>query len=132
MQIRYFTKKGSVYIHQTDAGGGWLKRDPNGIFQPLAGAIHLPRTRLQELIREYPTSARDTTMCFGSGLAKEFFDDVKREHMIEAPAGQETNIFFLLSKGNDRYSLGYSSTIQRVEKTEIADETENNTNRFAM
>lgn len=117
MKIQYFTQKGSVYIHQTDTGG-WLKQDRNGVFLPLAGAIHLTRTRLQELIREYPTSALDTTVCFGTSLAKEFFDDAKREHIADIPAGQETNIFFLLSKEEGKFSLGYSSIIQRIEKTE--------------
>jgi hypothetical protein len=119
MQIKYFTKKGSVYICQTDASGCvWFKQDRDGVCQPLAGAIHLSRTRLQELMREYPPSARDTTFCFGNGLAKEFFDDAQREHIADIPAGAETNIFFLLSKGEDKFTLGYSSTIQRIEKSE--------------
>lgn len=134
MQIRYYTKKGSIYIYQTDTSGNgsWLKQDRNGLFLPLAGAIHLLRTRLQELVREYPTSALDTTVCFGNGVAKEFFDDARREHIGDIPAGQETNIFFLLSKGKDKYTLGYSSVVRRIEKIETVDEAKKNTNRFAM
>ena len=123
MRIQYFTQKGSVYTYQADTGQ-WLKQDRNGIFLPLAGGIHLPRTRLQELIRDYPTSALDTTVCFGDSLAKEFFDDARREHMIDIPEGQETNIFFLVCKENAKYSLGYSSAVQQIEKTEtVNDET---------
>lgn len=132
MQIRYYTQKGSVYIYRSGESGGWLKQDRNGIFLPLAGAIHLPRTRLQDLIRDYPTSALDTTVCFGSGLAKEFFDDAKREHVAEIPEGKETNIFFLVSRGNDQYSLGYSSTVVKIEKTESIDTDIKNPHRPAM
>lgn len=120
MKIQYFTQKGSVYIYQTQAAGGmWYKRDRAGLLAPLAGAIHLPRTRLQDLLREYPTSAFDSTMCFGNGLAKEFFEDVQREHIPDIPNdGRETNIFFLLCKGEDKFTLGYSSIVQKIEKSE--------------
>ena len=123
MKIQYFTQKGSVYIHQTESGG-WMKQDRNGIFLPLAGAIHLSRTRLKELVRDYPASALDTTVCFGNSLAKEFFQDAKREHIHDIPAGEETSIFFLIRKEEGKYSFGYSSIIQRIEKTEANDETQ--------
>jgi hypothetical protein len=119
MQVQYFTKKGSLYICQKNTSGDvWFKRGRDGLFQPLAGAIHLARTRLQDLLREYPSSVLDTTLCFGNGLAKEFFDDAKREHITDIPEGKETNIFFLLNKGEDKYTIGYSSAIERIEKTE--------------
>ena len=119
MQIQYFTQKGSVYACQNDATGKqWSKKDRNGVLLLLAGGIHLTRKRLQELISEYPTSALDTTVCFGDSLAKEFFDDAKREHLDKIPDGQETHIFFLLKKGDGKYSLGYSSPIQKIEKLE--------------
>lgn len=118
MQTQYFTKKGSLYICQTGSSGDvWLKRGRTGLFQPLAGAIHLTRPRLQDLLREYPTSVLDTTLCFGNGLAAEFFDDAKREHIADIPLGQETNIFFLLNKGEGKFTIGYSSVIERIEKT---------------
>lgn len=116
MMRQYFTQKGSTYIYQVnDAGTAWFKRDHTGTYQPLAGAVHLPRTRLQELLREYPRSVLDTTVCFGDDLAKEFFEDAKREHLKEIPEGTETNIFFLLNKGEGRYAIGYSSVVQRIE-----------------
>lgn len=119
MIIRYFTQKGSVYIHQTEgADVNWYKRDKTGLFQPLVGAIHLKRARLQELLREYPTSVLDTTVSFGSDLAKEFFDDAKREHLADMTGDAETHIFFLLSRGENKYAIGYSSVIQRIEKEE--------------
>ena len=121
MQIRYFTQKGSIYTFRNGPSGGagvWTKQGRDGLFQPLAGALHLPRTRLQELLREYPTSARDSTVCFGNGLAREFFDDVEREHITDIPDGQETNIFFIIKKAEGRFTLGYSSVVERIEKTE--------------
>lgn len=124
MQIKYFTQHGSVYIYQTPAsggGGGWFKQDASGLLAPLAGAIHLPRTRLQELLREYPRSAVDSTVCFGNGVAQEFFDDAKREHIAEKPAGAETNIFFLIEKDRDKFTLGYSSIVQKIEKSQTAE-----------
>lgn len=121
MQIKYYTKKGSVYLHHTDNSGVmWYKQDRGGRMQLLAGAIHLPRTRLQELLRDYPPSARDTTVCFGNGLAKEFFDDAKREHIEGDIEGRESTIFFLVSKGEGKFTLGYSSTVDRIEITENA------------
>ena len=120
MQVTYYTQKGSTYLCRTDGGQQkWFKRGRDGVFTPLAGAIHLPRTRLQDLLREYPRSALDTTVCFGNGLAEEFFEDARREHLPDIPDGVETNIFFLLSKAGGKYSLGYSSTIDRIEKTEV-------------
>lgn len=121
MQTAYHTKHGSVYIHQTGAdGGSWFKRDADGRLAPLAGAIHLPRARLQALIAEYPRSAVDSTVCFGSGVAKEFFEDARREHIEQAPDGVETNIFFIIQKANDKFTLGYSSTIEKIEKNQTA------------
>lgn len=112
-----------MYIHQTDTGE-WLKQDRNGVFMSLAGAIHLFRTRLKELICDYPASALDTTVCFGNAFAKEFFEDAKREHIVDSPAGQETMIFFMISKENGKYSFGYSSIVQKVEISETIDEVE--------
>lgn len=121
MQIRYYTKKGSVYIcSKDDSGARWIKCDRFGRQLELAGAIHLPRTRLQDLLREYPSSVLDTTLCFGNGLAREFFDDAKREHITDIPDGIETNIFFIQKKAEDKFTIGYSSVVQRIEKNEEA------------
>ena len=121
MQTIYYTKKGSRYICQSRPEGTvWYKRGRDGTFQPLAGAIHLPRTRLQELLREYPRAVLDTTVCFGNGLAQEFFDDARREHRADIPDGTETNIFFLQSRGENKYIIGYSSTVERIETAESA------------
>ena len=119
MQIIYYTKHGSEYVCRTDSGRSvWYKRDRDGLV-PLAGAFHLPRTRLQALIAEYPRSAVDSTVCFGSGMAREFFEDARREHILDIPEGIETNIFFMIRKADDRYILGYSSTIERIERVAV-------------
>jgi hypothetical protein len=111
-----------MYVCRKDESGNahWTKRDRYGRQFELAGAIHLPRTRLQELLREYPSTVLDTTLCFGNGLAREFFDDAKREHITDIPEGTETNIFFIQKKGEDKFTIGYSSVIHRIEKTEEA------------
>jgi hypothetical protein len=117
MQTHYYTKHGSVYIYRADdAGGQWFRRDRAGTQILLAGAIHLTRRRLQDLLAEYPRSATDSSVCFGTPVAEEFFDDAKREHLTETPDGTETRIFYLIQKGDDKFSLGYSSTVQRFEK----------------
>ncbi|MHC5183370.1 MAG: hypothetical protein ACYSPI_03730, partial [Planctomycetota bacterium] len=64
MQIRYHTSKGSVYIHTL--GGGqdyWVKEDTNGAIHPLAEGLHISKQKLQELVREYPSTLLDKTYC---------------------------------------------------------------------
>ncbi|MHC4552225.1 MAG: hypothetical protein ACYSUT_05605 [Planctomycetota bacterium] len=116
MQIRYTTQSGSVYV-RANAGDGeiWYKLDKNDLHVPLAGAMHISRRRLQSLITDYPRAALDQTACFGEGLAKEFFDDAKREGAVEVPEGEESTIFFLVNRGLSEYGIGYSSRIVEIE-----------------
>lgn len=116
MQIRYTTQSGSVYV-RSNAGSGeiWYKLDKHDLHIPLAGAMHLSRRRLQTLITDYPRTALDHTACFGEGLAKEFFDDAKREGIIEIPESEESTIFFLVNRGLGQYGIGYSSRIVNIE-----------------
>ena len=122
MQIQYTTKSGSIYIQNATAGGDlWHKLDAAGNQIPLAGAMHISRDRLQRLITEYPASALDRTVCFGEGVAREFFDDARREGG-KVGQGQESKIFFLVNRGLQKYSLGYSSRVEHVEKIHPEDQ----------
>ena len=122
MQIRYTTQSGSVYVRTVHEDLElWCKLDSRGEGIPLAGAMHLSRRRLQTLITDYPVSALNRTACFGSGLAKEFFDDAKREGAVEVPAGEESTIFFLIDRGLNQYGIGHSSRVVKVEKSGVDD-----------
>ncbi|MHC5083337.1 MAG: hypothetical protein ACYTET_05295 [Planctomycetota bacterium] len=115
MQIKYTTQSGSVYIQNATSGGElWHKEDAAGNPILLAGAMHISRSRLQRLITEYPRQALDQTACFGEGIAREFFDDAKREGGKVADS-EESKIFFLVNRGLGKYGLGYSSSVQRIE-----------------
>ena len=117
MRIRYYTDKGSVYIQTvSSAGEFWTKEDAAGEIHPLAGGMHIARSRLQELIREYPTTLLDKTLCFGMGVEKEFFEDAQRERFSGLLEAEPTVIFFLVKHPGDTYGLGCSSEVVRIEK----------------
>ncbi len=116
MKIHYHTKSGSIYIRTMAEGGDvWHREDADGNREALAGGIHLTRRRLQQIITDYPVTARDKTTCFGEAVAKEFFDDAKREDSVYVDDDQESTIFFLTEKGLDQYGLNYSSRVERIE-----------------
>ena len=116
MQIHYHTQSGSIYVRTKAATGDvWHKLDADGQRQSLAGAMHLTRKRLQQLITDYPATALDQTVCFGEGVAKEFFDDAKREGTVQIDEAEESTIFFLTEWGFGQYSIGYSSRVEKVE-----------------
>lgn len=118
MKVRYFTSKGSVYVvTESAAGEFWVRQEPDGTVQPLAGGVHLARVKLEELIREYPSSMLDKTFCFDIGAEREFFEDAKRESFKGLFELEPTVIFFLVRHG-DRFALGSSSEIVRIEKEE--------------
>ena len=120
MQIQYTTQSGSVYIRTVHEGLElWCKLDKHGEGVPLAGGMHLSRRQLQQLITDYPASAMDRTACFGSGIAKEFFDDAKRLGSNEVPAGEESTIFFLVCRGLGQYGIGHSSRVVKVERSDF-------------
>jgi len=118
MRIRYHTAKGSVYI-QTVCGEDeyWLKEDHDGSLHAMAGGIHIARKKLKELIREYPSTLLDKTYCFDIGVEQEFFEDAKRERFRGKIGTEPTVIFFLVRQG-DRYAIGSSSEVVKIEKEE--------------
>jgi len=125
MQVHYHTKSGSVYVHTTDAyGDDWYKIDNEGRQSPLAGAMHLTRRRLQEIVTDYPVAALLRTTILGESVAREFFDDVKREGSKQVPPGEESSIFFLIDRGNGQYGLGYSSRVMKIEALDRQQKTE--------
>jgi hypothetical protein len=116
MQYKYHTKSGSVYVRTVDAyGDTWEKFDKAGQAAPLTGAMRLSRRRLQEIVTDYPVAALVRTTILGESVAREFFDDVRREGSKQTPDGEESAIFFLIDRGDGRYSLGHSSRIEKVE-----------------
>lgn len=116
MKVRYYTSKGSVYVMTRGEGEGeyWVRQEPDGTVQPLAGGVHLARVKLEELIREYPSTMLDKTFCFDMGAESEFFEDAKRESFKGLYEMEPTVIFFLVRHG-DRFALGSSSEIVKVE-----------------
>ena len=97
MHIKYYTQKGSIYIHTVeDSGYYWVKEDADGGIHPLVEALHISKDKLQELISEYPSSLLDKTLCFDMGVEKEFFDDAD----------------------HDLYGIGCSSRVVKIEKTD--------------
>ena len=122
MQRKYFTKKESVYI-QTIEGNKefWIKQDKDGEIQPLMGGIHISRGKLKELMKEYPSSLLDKTYCFDADVEREFFEDAKREKFTGSIESEETVIFFLVKREPDRYGIGCSSLVERIEESMIND-----------
>lgn len=116
MQFKYHTKSGSMYIHTIDAyGNDWYKLDKAGRRVDLAGAVHLTRKRLQTLITDYPVKAMNRTAFFGKAVAREFFDDVKRHEGARISQTEDSTIFFLTRRGEDLYSIGFSSRVIKIE-----------------
>lgn len=116
MQTRYYTRNGSIYTKTIENGREfWTAEDKNGNLRPLIGGIHIALGRLRELVREYPSSMLDQTLCFDAGVEAEFFEDAKREKFTGLVEAEETVIFFLAHRENDRYGIGSSSIIERVE-----------------
>ncbi len=119
MQVRYYTKNGSVYT-QTIEGGWeyWSAVDKHGNLHSLVGGIHISLVRLQELVSEYPSILLDQTLCFDIGAEAEFFEDAKREKFSGIIEAEDTVIFFLSKREHDHYGLGSSSVVMRIEKDE--------------
>jgi hypothetical protein len=119
MEIRYFTKKGSIYIQKIEEGQEfWIKKEEDGCTYPLAGAVHISFKKLKELIREYPSSLLDKTYCFGTDVETEFLEDAKKEAFIgdlEDVKVARTVICFLMKIG-EQYRLGCSSLVVRMEE----------------
>ena len=119
MQIKYHTRKGSIYIHTFNGGQDyWVKEDKNGVIHPFIGGIHISRKRLQELVGEYPSTLLDKTYCFDMGVEKELFEDAKREEYSGIFQKEETVIFFLIKRDSDCYAIGYSSLVEKIEEVE--------------
>ena len=119
MERKYFTTKGSVYIQSIRRGKEfWIKQDRNGEIQTLVGGIHISKKKFSELIKEYPSTLLDTTYCFGLDVEREFFEDAKRERFTGNIEDEDTVIFFLVRKGPDKYGIGCSSSVTRIEKTD--------------
>lgn len=131
MQYKYHTKSGSLYIRTVDAyGDTWDKIDKDGNLTPLAGAMHITRRRLQEIITDYPLIILNRTALLGKSIAKDFFEDVRREGIVHIPKNEESLIFFLIEKEDGKYSVGYSSRVERVEILEQQEKTEGTKIRF--
>ena len=117
MHIKYYTKKGSVYIHTIEESHEyWIKEDTDGEVHPIVEALHISVNKLQELIREYPSTLLDKTYCFEMGAEKEFFDDAKREVFDGVIEAEDTVILMLLKHSDEHYGLCCSSQVVRVEK----------------
>ena len=117
MERRYYTRKGGIYIQKIKRGKEfWIKQETNAEVHPLVGGIHISRQKLNELIREYPSSLLDTTYCFDHDGEREFFEDAKREKFVGDIESQETVIFFLVKREPDKYGVGCSSLVERIEE----------------
>jgi hypothetical protein len=104
MQIRYHTSKGSVYIHTLSSDRDyWVKEDTK---------------KLQELVREYPSTLLDKTYCFDVGVEREFFTDAKLEQCETMFETEETVVIFMVKRESDRYAIGCSSEVVSIEKVE--------------
>jgi len=124
MQRKFFTAKKSVYIQTIHPAIGkrveelWTKQDKGGEVQPLAGGIYISRKKIKELIKEYPSSLLDKTYCFDADVEREFFEDAKREKFTGSIGSEETVIFFLIKRGPDKYGIGCSSPVERIEEVD--------------
>jgi hypothetical protein len=119
MQTKYYTTKGSIYIHVFEGEKDyWIKEDHNGEIHTLASGLHISKQSLQELVQEYPSTLLDKTYLFGDGAEEEFFADAQREHVDELMDDEETVILFLLKRDSGRYQLGCSSQVVKIEKAE--------------
>lgn len=131
MQYKYHTKSGCVYVRTVDVyGDDWVRLVPGGRPEPLAGAMHVTRRRLQELITDYPVNVLDHTALIGRCIAKEFFDDVEREGGVCVSVAEDSTIFFLVDRGEGQYSLGHSSRVERIETSESIEAPERAVKRY--
>ena len=119
METKYYTTKGSIYSHVCQGDREyWAKENIDGGIHALADGIHISKQNLQELVREYPSTLLDKTYLFGDGAEEEFFDDARREDAHGLTDGEETVILFLVKHDGDRYQLGCSSQVVKIEKVE--------------
>ena len=119
MQRKFFTKKGSVYLQIVKKGKEfWIKQDKDKEVQLLIGGIHIARKKLKELMKEYPSTMLDKTFCFDSAVEREFFEDAKRERFIGDIVDEDTVIFFLVKRDPDKYGIGCSSLVERIEESD--------------
>jgi len=117
MERRYYTKKGGLYIQKVEGNMEfWGRREKNGDIQPLVGGIHISRKVLKELVKEYPSTLLDKTYSFDADVEREFFEDAKRERFTGDIKKENTVIFFLVKRGPDRFGIGLSSKIERIEE----------------
>ena len=119
MEKKYFTKRGSVYIQKIEGGKEfWIKQETNGEIHQLMGGIHISRQKLKELIKEYPSSLLDKTYSFDVDVEREFFEDAKREKFMGSIESEQTVIFFLIKRESNRYGIGCSSLVERIEEVD--------------
>ena len=116
MEIRYHTKKGSIYIQRIQEDRElWVKEGRDGTIHSLAGGVHISVRSLHKLVTERP-SLLDSTYCFDMGVEKDLFDDAKKERFTSGTEKEETIIFFLTKKGEGQYGIGCSSLIDKIEE----------------
>jgi hypothetical protein len=119
MQIKYHTSHGSIYTHTIrDGREYWVKEDKDGQIYPLAEGFHISKVKLQELVREYPSTLLDRTYCFDIGVEREFFEDAKQEPGDGLLGTEQTVIVFLVKRNGDRYAVGCSSEVVNIEHVE--------------
>jgi hypothetical protein len=119
MKIKYHTVKGSIYTHTLEGiDDYWVKEDRDGEIHPLVEGLHISKKKLQELVREYPSTLLDKTYCFDMGVEREFFDDAKREEFEGVFETEKTVVFFMVKRDSGRYAIGCSSEVVHVEKVE--------------
>jgi hypothetical protein len=119
MQIKYYTSKGSMYVHEIEGENEfWFKKDKEDDIHPLVAGIHISKKRLQELVSEYPSTLLDKTYCFDVGVEKEFFEDAKREKYSGMILREETVIFFLAKREPDHCAISCSSLVVKIQEVE--------------
>jgi hypothetical protein len=119
MRIKYHTSKGSIYTHTIEGEQNyWVKEDKDGQIHPLMEAIHISKAKLQELVREYPSTLLDRTYCFDVGVEKEFFEDAQQEQCESLFEAEETVIVFMVKRDGNHYAIGCSSEVVNIERVE--------------
>ena len=119
MQRKYRTQKGSTYIQIIEGDTEyWRKEDADGQIHSLVAGIHISQMKLQELVSEYPSSLLDRTYCFDADVKREFFEDARRERYLGPLIQEPTVIFFLIKRDGDKYGIGCSSPIIKIEETD--------------
>jgi len=119
MQIRYHTTKGSTYTHTVEGTQDhWVQEDKEGASHSLVEGLHISKKKLQILLRDYPSTVLDKTYCFDDRVEKQFFEDVKREHVDALFESEETVILFVVKSESGLYRIGCSSPVVKIEKVE--------------